>query len=92
MSGPLAFDRSAEGVILAACRGNRFKTRARWGMRENVLLGGYGTTERTPCVVLDLERTKPHPTRYGSSVPIVLASGNTWDEVLAKLRAAGELP
>lgn len=83
---------SAHDTILAACRGSSFSTRAHWGMRTDVLLGGFGTTERTPCVVLDLERTNPHPARYGFTVPIVLASGDTWEEVLVNLTEAGELP
>lgn len=85
---------SAHDTILAACcrSSHRLYIRTRGAMRTDVLLGGYGTTERTPCAVLDLTRTNPHPTRYGFTVPIVLASGETWDEVLAKLIEAGELP
>jgi hypothetical protein len=84
---------AAEEIILAACRAGRrgFKTPGTWGMREDCLLGGYGTTARTPCVVMDLERTKPHPTRFGFYVPIVIASGDTWEAVLNTLRANGEL-
>lgn len=82
---------TAEHTILDACRGNRFKTRGTWGMREDCLLGGYGTTERTRCAVIDLARTNPHPTRYGFSVPIVLASGDSWDGVLNMLREKGEV-
>jgi hypothetical protein len=84
---------SAEDTILSACRAGRrgFKTPGTWGMRGDCLLGGYGTTERTACVVMDLGRTKPHPTRYGFYVPVVLASGDTWEAVLETLRASGEL-
>lgn len=86
-------ENSTHDKILRACRNNEFKTRAKWGMRTRVLLGGWRTTEETACVVLDLERTKPHPNPkyYGFTVPIVLASGETWDEVWEKLVAAGEI-
>jgi hypothetical protein len=82
---------NAEDAILALCRVNSFKTRGQWGMRSDVALGGHGSIERTPCVVLDLARTKPHPTRYGHTVPVVLAAGDSWDAVLGALVAAGEL-
>lgn len=82
---------SAHDIILRACRNNAFKSRAHWGMRTNCVLGGFGTTERTPCVVLDLERTTPHPKEYGFRLPIVLASGDTWEDVLSTLVANGEL-
>lgn len=85
-------ENEAEQILLSACRRNQFRTRAKWGMRCDVALGGFGTTERTPCVILDLERTDPHPTRYGFSVPRVLMHGQTWVEVLSKLQEKGEIP
>jgi hypothetical protein len=84
-------EQTAKGIILSACRGRKFVTRGTWGMRTDVLLGGYGTNERTPCAVLDLERTKPHATKAGFYEPIVLASGDTWENVLAALVARGEI-
>ena len=82
----------AEQLILHACRHNVFRTRAVWGMRNNVALGGFkDPNPRVPCAVIDLERTNPHPGIYGMYVPIVLASGNTWEEVLAALKEAKQL-
>lgn len=85
-------DHEAQEILLSACRNNGFRTRGTWGMRTDIALGGYGTTERTPCAIIDLARTDPHPTRYGFSVPRVLMHAPTWAEVLAKLQAKGEIP
>jgi hypothetical protein len=86
---------NAHDRILQACRKGRsgFKTVGTWGMRQDVKLGGFHgkDSERVPCAVLDLERTKPDPKHFGFGVPIVLAGGETWDDVLAALVAAGEL-
>lgn len=90
---PHRFDRAEQ--ILRACRGGsgfgRFRTPGDWGMRTSVLLSGFGSTERTACVVLDLSHSLPHPTKFGFTVPIVLACGPTWEAVYVALAVRGEL-
>lgn len=85
----------AHDLILNTCRGvggQRFRASGQWGMRTDVALNGYRDPDpRVPCAVIDLARTKPHPTRYGFSVPLVLASGDTWEAVLSQLQASGEV-
>lgn len=84
---------TARDTILSACRKNAFVKRGSWGMRTDVSMGGFAgrESERVPRVVLDLERTVSHPTKLGFDLPLVLASGPTWEAVLEQLVAEGEL-
>lgn len=84
-------EQHAHDAILSAVRSNKLKTKGTWGMRSDILPGGYKTTERVACAVVDLNRTKPHPKHFGMSVPVILASGKTWKEVHADLVKAGEM-
>ncbi len=85
-------EHTAEWRILTACRKyGGFKTSGTWGMRQDVKLKGFYDTVRTPCAVLDLARTKQDPEHFGFNLPIVLASGETWEAVETVLIAAGEL-
>ena len=85
-------EQEAHDKILKLCRSKEkvFKTRAHWGMRQDIALKGV-SGGRVPCAVIDLERTRENPEVRFTYIPIVLASGNTWLEVYAALVAAVEV-
>lgn len=86
---------SAYDDILKACRKGHdvggFKTGGLWGMRTKVAPGGFHGKETVPCAVIDLARTKADPKHHGFNLPIILASGETWEEVKEALIRAGEM-